>query len=137
MAPAGAAATAPRGIAGPRGRPPAGAAAARRRRAPRRPPGRAAGAAGRAVEVEHAHRHAVLLDALLAGRHHHVARLQALGDLDLAGLAHADLDLDALGDAGVLVGPVDQLDDELAAALRHDGLLGDHPRVVALAEHRP
>src|SRR5690606_23347275 len=84
---------------------------------------------GRAVaapEVDHAHRRAVLLDALLAGGDHHVAGVQALGDLHLAGHARADGHLHALGEAGVLVGAVDEPVDELLAALRHDRLLGDH-----------
>ena len=62
------------------------------------------------------------------GRDNDVAPLQPLDDLDPAGPADADLHLDPLRDPRFAVGPGDQLVDELAAALRHDGFFGDHAR---------
>ena len=86
------------------------------------------------AHLDHAHRRAVFLHALLAGHHHCVVGRQPLKHLYLARAAHAQLDFHPLRDFAF--GAVHQLEHKLPTALGHDGFLRNDLGFLACAKHR-
>jgi hypothetical protein len=70
---------------------------------------------------------------LLASHDHGFAGGQTVDDFNLARAARAHLDLHTLADLALR--SINQPNDKLPPALRHDGLLGNHQRLVLLGKH--